>query len=87
MFTAVENINIEIETIEKLKNLLMKEKKVLYFYIELFTQFKELLNRTSNINNYHFLHGVLLYYYPEEYTYARDYLTKKRKLYISYIGR
>lgn len=86
MFTAVENINIEIETIEKIKKFIDERKESVVFYIELFTQFKELLNRTSNINNYHFLHGVLLYYYPEEYTYARDYLTKKENCISATLG-
>lgn len=86
MFTAVENINIEIETIEKIKKFIDERKESVVFYIELFTKFKELLNRTSNINNYHFLHGVLRYYYPEEYKYARDYLTKKENCISATLG-
>ena len=46
-----------VETIEKIKKFIDERKESVVFYIELFTQFKELLNRTSNINNYHFLHG------------------------------
>ena len=32
---------------------------------------------TSNVDNYHFLHGVLMHFYPNKYEYARDYLIKE----------
>ena len=32
---------------------------------------------TSNVENYYFLHGVLMLYFPEDYTFFRDYLIRK----------
>lgn len=46
------------------------------YYYDLFNEFSGRLLMESNIDNYHFLHGVLRYMYPEEYQYDRDAIIK-----------
>lgn len=46
------------------------------FYSEIFAEHEGLLLMMTNIDNPWFLHGVLTYYYPNEYTYSRDFLSK-----------
>ena len=47
------------------------------FYSEIFAEFEGLLQMMTNIDNHWFLHGVLMYFYPNEYTYSRDFLSKE----------
>jgi len=43
----------------------------------LFAEFEGLLMMMTNIDNHQFLHGVLKYYYPADYSYSRDFLSKE----------
>ena len=45
-------------------------------YSEVFERFKTRLQLESNIDNGHFLHGALMYYYPEEFHFKRDVFAK-----------
>lgn len=83
MVTATENINIDIEILEQIKEYIDETEETNVYYTELFARFEGLLRMTSNIDNYNFLHGVLMVYYPEEYSYSRDYLVKKGDVGIS----
>lgn len=38
---------------------------------------------TGNIDNYNFLHGVLMMYYPKEYSYSKDCLQKNEEKFVS----
>lgn len=77
MVTATENINIDIAILEQIKEYIDETDESNVYYTELFARFEGLLRMTSNVDNYNFLHGVLMLYYPEEYIYSRDCLTKK----------
>lgn len=77
MVMAAENINIDIAILEQIKDYIDETEEVNVYYTELFARFEGLLRMTSNVDNYNFLHGVLMLYYPEEYVYSRDCLTKK----------
>ena len=46
------------------------------FYSEIFAAFQGRLMMETNIENYHFLHGVLKYCYPDDFDYNRDTVTK-----------
>ncbi|WP_238883863.1 hypothetical protein [Clostridium sp. YIM B02551] len=76
MVTAEENIHIDISTVEAIKEFIDNSPNSQLFYIEIFTEFEGLLTMTSNVINYNFLHGVLMLYYPKDYSYSRDYLMK-----------
>lgn len=77
MVTAIENVNIDISVLEQIKEYIDETEETSVYYTELFARFEGLLRMTSNVDNYNFLHGVLMLYYPEEYIYTRDCLTKK----------
>ena len=47
------------------------------FFKEIYAEFEGVLMMTTNIDNASFLHGVFVYYYPHEYIYSRDSLTKR----------
>lgn len=47
------------------------------YYYDLFNEFSGCLLMESNIDNYHFLHGVLRYMYPDEFQYERDAVIKQ----------
>ena len=79
MVTAKENIEIDISVIEQIKEYIDEIEETDVYYTELFTRFEGILRMTSNVDNYNFLHGVLMMYYPEDYTYSRDCIIKKNK--------
>ncbi len=47
------------------------------FFKEIYAEFEGVLMMTTNIDNASFLHGVFAYYYPHEYIYSRDSLSKR----------
>ncbi|MCD8027202.1 MAG: hypothetical protein LUF02_00740, partial [Erysipelotrichaceae bacterium] len=42
------------------------------YYSDLYEKYKGELLKQTNIDNYNFLHGILMYYYPEDFVYTRD---------------
>lgn len=75
---APKNIIIEISTLDDIKGYIDSLSDNTIYYQALFNRFAGLLAMTSDISNYHFLHGVLRYYYGDEYIFSRDYLQKKK---------
>lgn len=73
---AKENIHVELSVLEEIKEYIDQSDIANIYYTELFARFEGLLKMTSNVDNYNFLHGVLMLYYPDEYEYSRDCLTK-----------
>ena len=71
-----KKIYVDVDVIKDIKKYIDKNPSNKIFYTEIFSKFQGILNATSNVNNYYFLHGVLMLYYPEEYNYKRDYLIK-----------
>ncbi len=69
-------IVVDLSTIETIKEYIDHSTDNIIYYQSLFNQFQGLLMMTSDIFNYHYLHGVLKYYYSEDYIFARDYLQK-----------
>lgn len=76
VYISPKNITIDMNVLNEIKNYIDNCKQQDIYYSEIFSEFEGMLLMTSNIDNPGFLHGVLLYYYPNEYTYSRDYLTK-----------
>ena len=76
MVTAPENIQIDLEALEEIKEYIDTQPSSEIYYSDLYGLFEGLITMRSSINNYHFLHGVLRYYYSDEYDFSRDYLTK-----------
>lgn len=74
---SINNIHFEYDTIQTIKEYIDNNVLNTLYYREIFSEFEGLLAITSDINNYHCLHGVLQYCYPEDYYYSRDKLSKK----------
>lgn len=74
---APNRVDIEISTLETIKEYIDQSPNNIIYYQALFNQFEGLLTMTSSISNYHYLHGVLKYYYRTEYTFGRDSLQKE----------
>lgn len=68
---------IDISTLETVKAFIDESEQNIIYYQALFNQFEGLLSMTSDVFNYHYLHGVLKYYYGSEYSFNRDYLQKE----------
>lgn len=77
MVTAPENIQIDLEMLEDIKAYIDSQPSSEIYYSDLFGLFEGLITMRSNIDNYNFLHGVLKFYYKNEYDFSRDYLTKR----------
>ena len=73
---APKNICIPLSLVEEIKEYIDNRAETNIYYSEIFARFEGVLMANSNINNHHFLHGVLMVYYPEEYNYYKDYLEK-----------
>lgn len=81
---AEENIHIELAVLDQIKEYMDETAETTIYYAELFAKFEGLLRMTSNVDNYNFLHGVLMLYYPDEYDYSsRDFVRKKRGKFVS----
>ena len=74
---APNRVVVDISTLELIKEFIDQSEENIIYYQALFNQFEGLLAMTSDISNYHYLHGVLRYYYKAEYTFDRDSLSKE----------
>ena len=72
----IENINFDQSVIEDIKKYIDTSPLKTLYFIEIFNEFEGILTFTSDITNYHGLHGLLAYLYRDEYEFTRDYLTK-----------
>lgn len=75
-YVSPKYIYADESIIAEIKTFIDASKQRDLFYSEIFAEFEGLLMMMTNIDNPWFLHGVLVYYYPNDYTYSRDYLRK-----------
>ena len=76
-YIAKENIRVDMSVIRKIKTYIDQSNEKRIYYSTLFDIFKHELIATGNVDNYHFLHGVLKLYYDGEYDFtSRDYFTR-----------
>ena len=80
---VIENISVDLDVLEKVKKYIDSEKRSKLYYSEIFSEYEGLLRTTTGITNPYCLHGVLAYFYPDNYTYGRDFLTKSGDEYVS----
>lgn len=75
--TAEENINVEMNLLEEIKDFIDLSQEAEIYYSEIYAKFQGPISMMSNIDNHYFLHGVLKLYYSEEYEFSnRDFLSK-----------
>lgn len=70
-------VEINYSILNEIINYINNTNQASFYYSELFNLFKGSLISTTVIDNPNFLHGILLYYYPNNFKYERDLLTKK----------
>lgn len=80
---VIENISVDLDALEEVKKYIDSEKRSELYYSEIFSEYEGLLCMTTGITNPYCLHGVLSYFYPDNYTYGRDFLTKSGDEYVS----
>lgn len=76
-YIAPKRVYIDSDILAEIKKFIDENKQKDIFYSMLFAEFEGLLLMMTNIDNHQFLHGVLKYYYPADYVYSRDYLSKE----------
>lgn len=64
-------IDIDESLLTEIKNYIDNSSDTEFYYMDLYNKFKYKLSQLSNIDNYHFLHGVIKYYYPNDFDYYK----------------
>lgn len=64
-------IDIDDSLLIEIKNYIDNSSDTEFYYMDLYDKFKYKLSQLSNIDNYHFLHGVIKYYYPNDFDYYK----------------
>lgn len=77
-YIAPEYINIPVSLLEEIKQYILDSSGDSFIIAEIFNRFEQQLKQSSNIINKYFLHGVLRYYYSDEFVFSRDILSKKK---------
>lgn len=75
-YLPVERVSVDEEAISAILDYVEKSNEPTLYYREIYENLKGLLLIHSSITNPSALHGVLLMYCPDAYTYGRDKLTK-----------
>lgn len=76
-YIAPGKVFVDKDILAQIKDYIDNSKQKDIFYSELYAEFEGLLMMLTNIDNHQFLHGVLRYYYPADYSYSRDFLSKE----------
>lgn len=76
-YISPKKIFVDKDLMEEIKSYVDNSPLSEIFFKEIFAEFEGILTMTTNIDNAAFLHGVFVYYYPHEYSYSRDSLTKR----------
>ena len=71
-----ENVIVDESILLNIKDFIDKCEYERVFYHEIYAAFEGVLNMVCGIDNYNYLHGVLVLRFPNEYEYSRDYLLK-----------
>ena len=75
-YIAPKNIIVDDSVIQDIKAYIDNAQQQDIYYNQIFAEYEGILMMTSNIDNAGFLHGVLAWKYPNEYSYSRDFLRK-----------
>jgi len=76
-YCPIEKVVYSSEIFEEILESIETSDLTSFYYSELFSEFQGRFLAETNIDNAHFLHGVLKYLYPNAYAYERDLLRKK----------
>lgn len=75
--THIANTYIDINLLQEIREYILSSNKPSLLYKQIFEIFSGKLQTLSSITNYHYLHGVLYYYFKDEFDFIqRDQVTK-----------
>lgn len=75
-YIASKNIVVDDSVLLDIKSYIDNLNQRDIYYNQIFAEYEGILMMTSNVDNPAFLHGVLVWRFPNDYTYSRDYLRK-----------
>lgn len=79
-YCPIEKIVFSVSLFEEVHNFIIGSSQNSFYYSELFSHFQGRFLAETNIDNPHFLHGMLKCLYPDEFMYERDLLSKVSEL-------
>lgn len=75
-YISPDYIDISFKTLEKIKKYILDFPENSIFIADVYRKFEDELLSKSNIDNRYFLHGVLKYYYSDEFIFTKDNIVK-----------
>lgn len=75
-YCPIEKVQCDSSILEALYYGIMNHKGSTFYYSDLFTRYRYTLLEATNINNHHFLHGILTTYFADSFHMSKDYFTK-----------
>lgn len=75
-YCPVEKAIYSISLLDEVCDFVRNSPQTTFYYSELFSRFQGRFLAETNIDNFHFLHGMLKCLYPNDFTYERDLLVK-----------
>ena len=76
IYCAAESLQYSLELLDEIVAYAHESEESFVYYDTLFRHFQGRLLMETNINNYHGLHGVLKWFYPDDFQYDRDRMFK-----------
>jgi hypothetical protein len=75
-YCPIEKVIYNTAILDDIYAFIHRSAQTSFYYNELFAQYQGRLLAETNITNANFLHGMLMYTYPDDFTYERDLLVK-----------
>ncbi len=75
-YCPIEKVIYNASILDDIYAFIQNSAQTSFYYNELFAQYQGRLLAETNITNANFLHGMLMYTYPDDFTYERDLLVK-----------
>lgn len=75
-YIHADHIDIPKVLRKNIKDYILEQPEDTVLMVDVFHMFENELRSQSNVNNRYFLHGILKYYYGEEFTFSRDKVSK-----------
>jgi DNA-binding CsgD family transcriptional regulator len=79
-YCPIEKVIYNVLLLDEVRDFIQDSTQTSFYYSELYSKFQGRFLAETNINNHHFLHGLLKCLYPNEFTYERDMLVKSGAL-------
>ena len=75
-YCPFEKVRYDPALLDDVRRFILSSEQTSFYYSELYSYFEERLLAKTNIDNFHFLHGMLKCLFPNEFVYERDMLVK-----------